>query len=218
MIVLHSVDAYIRGEKWFGSGNNYCTDSQLLFEYIVAKPEDLISSLTLSFFDKDGSVEINYPSSIWSAIDHNIVGRCFTANITSDLIKYGIEKAELVVNTNVRVYFHTAGMVITDRQKRNIDITSGKRIEIDLEHEEFNMLDFEGQFCNNDKGYSKDLCVNEEFERNSFNNYGCTSPFGPNKNFICKDPKKGIELMNLYRQNVDHVDSTCPQYRHLSNM
>ena len=34
-------------------------------------------------------------------------------------------------------------------------------------------------------GYRKDQCTDKTFEKEALELYGCTTPFGPNKNEIC---------------------------------
>ena len=39
---------------------------------------------------------------------------------------------------------------------------TGQRIELDLVHEAFDMLDFGGDLCVDDENYKKDMCVHNE--------------------------------------------------------
>ena len=41
------------------------------------------------------------------------------------------------------------------------------------------------------------------------NSYGCTTPFVPNKNAICKDQKVGRDALELYKNKFDSYNSSC---------
>ena len=84
---------------------------------------------------------------------------------------------------------------------------------LDIEHEIFDMLDFGGQFCNFDSGYNKDECVDQALEEKSLELYGCTTPFGKNKNEICTDTNDILLARNLsekyYPRTRSTFDTTC---------
>ena len=50
--------------------------------------------------------------------------------------------------------------------------------------------------------YGKDQCTDENFEKEALELYGCTTPFGPNKDRICDDTEnatKGRNLLDIRR-------------------
>ena len=53
------------------------------------------------------------------------------------------------------------------------------------------MLDFGGQPCETETGFDKDVCTESKLDKKSLEKFGCTSPFGPNKDKICKDYEIG---------------------------
>ena len=79
------------------------------------------------------------------------------------------------------------------------------------------MLDFGGEECkkNNREGheYNKDLCTHEAFEKKALALYGCTAPFGPNKDNICTDEKNASKVLGLYRdvfeKHIGNCDNPC---------
>ena len=77
-------------------------------------------------------------ASVWSIIDHETCGRCYTATPTENMIKHGIVQIDLEVLNGIVMYSHTPGMFITSQQKANLQIPPNKkrrRIQVDLEHE-----------------------------------------------------------------------------------
>ena len=54
-----------------------------------------------------------------------------------------------------------------------------------VEPELFEMKNDGGKPCNEDHMYDKDKCMDEAFEKYIVERYGCTTPFGQNKNNIC---------------------------------
>ena len=156
----------------------------------MPKLENLISYIEFNYFDIKKSSKIYskiLDSSIWSYTDSRKYGRCYTAKVTNEYIKYGIRQISLKFWSEVIIFFHTEGMFQTARQLTHLEMELGKQYHVDLEHGVFKMLDFGGEKCiENHKYYSKDLCTQEVFEKNVLGKYGCTSPFGRNKTLICK--------------------------------
>ena len=71
------------------------------------------------------------------------------------------------------------------------------------------MLDLGGQqHCNNEPDFNQDLCNDARVEKSSLRKIGCTTPFGLNKDKICKDQENGSKAIELYTEIfVDHVNS-----------
>ena len=88
-------------------------------------------------------------------------GRCYTAQPTKEMMSFGIRKVSIIVWARSIIFFHNPGMLTTDRQRNFIDIDNGRKFEIDMEYEIFQMLDFGGRQCINDKSYDKDICAQE---------------------------------------------------------
>ena len=65
------------------------------------------------------------------------------------------------------------------------------------------MLDYGGKPCQGEKDYKKDLCTQHDFENRSLEDYGCTSPFGPNKTRICEDPDSAKKILQRYHKVFD---------------
>ena len=181
----------------------------MLFESVVAKPEDLLVSIRYYFFDGQKNIRIaaNMSNNIWSSYDSKKDGRCFTAEPSQEIKKHGIEHIELyIMEKPVKVYFHTPGMFMNSPGKVSIEVGLNKKIKADLEHENFKMLDIDGLKCNNDINYRRDTCVHEDFEERAIKKYGCTTPFGPNKDKICRSSTIGLKVLEMYTETLkNHI-------------
>ena len=206
---------YTEKGKWVGyySKDENCTDPEALFESIVTKPKDLVYYINYRYFEPNVKSLMSYtqiPSEIWTYTDTQKYGRCFTAKPTAKMIGYGIREIRMRFWKAVVVFFHTAGMFETARQSTYLKIGSNRKFSVDLEHETFEMLDFGGEPCQNDQDYNKDKCTQLHFEKDSMDLYGCTSPFGPNKDNICEDMENGTAVMKMYKKIFnDHGSNDC---------
>ena len=54
--------------------------------------------------------------------------------------------------------------------------------------------------CNNEKDYSKDLCTDIAIQTESINKIGCTTPFGPDKNQICREQNESRAAKKIHHQ------------------
>ena len=79
------------------------------------------------------------------------------------------------------------------------------------------MLNSVKRHCQTGPKYDKDLCTEAKFERASLRKFGCTTPYGPNKDKICIDKTIGLKVMKLYTnwfkrgqgQDMSNCSSPC---------
>ena len=94
---------------------------------------------------------------------------------------------QLLVNSTIHI--HTPGMFSKGSKqlssKNNVEL--GKWYNLHVHYEMYELLDYGGAFCNNDKTYQLDTCNYNGTEKTSLEIVGCTTPFGPNKTKICTD-------------------------------
>ena len=218
-----NTDDYQKNGKWVGNSNmgaspdDVCQNPAILFESIVAKPTDVFKYISYRYFDKERlfstiAYAANKSSKIWSKVDTMRNGRCFTFTPTDEMIKFGIRTAYLQYLKPSIMFFHTKGMFKTTSVLTFIALHSKsfnnkhKRIYVQLNHEIFNMLDVEGQqHCNTEPDFDLDLCNEARLERK----IGCTTPFGPNKNRICRDQENGSKAMKHYTDNYYNCYGPC---------
>ena len=189
----------------FGDNEN-CTDPKKLFEYVITQPSDLIIGIKYSFFKRSTTEKIhpNMSNEMWSVIDHDTYGRCYTVRPTLKMIHDGIKQVQVYLSDDAEVFFHTPGMFATAGQPTTFMTYKGRKYEMVLEHEVYNMLEFGGNPCviNTKHGHNKDKCAFEEVESKIMEKFGCTTPFGPAKENICTNRTIG------YQGGKHHQDKT----------
>ena len=149
IISFKSYKDYRKNGKWFSEN---CTDPNLLFEHVVAKPDQLIKSIKFSYFDKketDKITKFQNTSQIWNLIDHDIYGRCMQITPTIEMIQFGIQRYELKFRYRPTVLFHSLGDFKTSRSPvTSVSPLSFSFSRIDLEYQVFDLLDIDGKPCN----------------------------------------------------------------------
>ena len=206
---------YRYGGKWVGNEN--CTNPEKLYESIIAKPEDLFQKISYSYLDGTPNTVENATSAsskIRSYFDTAIHGRCYTFKPTEEMLKSGIIHINLNLTKSVPIYFHTNGIFETNPYTPTSILASpSKKMYLDLDFIIYSMLDIGGKPCVTEPGYEKDSCTESKLDKTSLEKFGCTTPFGPNKDKICKDHENGSIVMELYSetmdQNVDNCYSPC---------
>ena len=139
---------------------------------------------------------------MWSAVDHDTYGRCYTVRPTLKMIHDGIKQVQVYLSDDAEVFFHTPGMFATAGQPTTFMTYKGTKYDMVLEHEVYNMLEFGGNPCITQHGHNKDKCAFEEVESKIMEKFGCTTPFGPAKENICTNRTIG------YQGGKHHQDKT----------
>ena len=133
----------------------------MLFISVIGKLEKLISKIKYHYFhhgEKDKNPDI------WHIIDHQNNGRCFMAIPTQEMINKGIKMIDVYVLADVKVIFLTPGTYLTTNIKSQVKLKLGKKVDLKLTHQVYDMIDYGGKICNHDLNYSKDFCSQEIFE------------------------------------------------------
>ena len=178
----------------------------------MAKSKDVVSYIEYSYFTKDKSDKVKLgDQEVWKITDMRKEGRCFTATPTANMTKYGIKEVTILLWIRARIFLHHEEFFIAERQKAFIDIKLQRRIYIDLDQEIFQFLNSKDEPCNKAPNYQKDRCIHQHIHDVSMERFGCTTPFGPNKNAICTDREIGRKALEFYREIVEknHTNSTC---------
>lgn len=113
------------------------------------------------------------------------------------------------------VFIHTPGMFLTYPEKAmkffgedvRLELTAkaelGLRYTWDVKHEVHELVEFNGNECNGEKQYRKDLCVDKIIQRESLENIGCTTPFGTDKSQICTNVSKARKALKIYDEGIN---------------
>jgi len=191
--------------KWATNKDN-CSDPKKLFESITFKQEDILESTY--YIHWNGTYEVDKNNKNWHPIDDMKFGHCITLNI-SDIHAIHIK---LLVNSTL--FFHTTGMfyevTMESLTQQSSSIKLGNYYNFNLKYEYWDfsrkLHDYDGIPCNDEKGYSKDLCYQREIDQELIENFGCTVPFGLNKTRICDNVTIGREASGTYCDAI-HTDN-----------
>ena len=190
--------------KWSSIGGSNCTDPKSLLESLVIKPKDLVSMFKFGYFNEDVKVHtLNLTSLNWySVIDTDRYGRCFTFKPSIDTIKNGIQSIKMRFNVKARVYIHHPELFrVRSFRVPTILVEQNHHVWVEIENEEFDMLDYGGEICNSQNNYSTFQCILGSFDQEAIEKFGCTSPFGLNKDKICQDNEKQNQVWKLFKKS-----------------
>ena len=190
---------YFFQSKWSVQGIEKCEDPKTLFHSIIFKPEHLLRRIEINDFEL--TIFPNDTASLLP-IDMKNYGRCYTLNLPSRILRNGVSKIRFLFASPVRVFVHNKGLLSMDRQARRkfVDVEIYKKYFVNVEHNIFEMLDLDGELCENEKKYSLDECVHNLLKKESMEKIGCVTPFGITKDNICKDPAKSREAFKLFSE------------------
>ena len=128
--------------------------------------ENLISTIEYYYFH--GEEETN--PNILHIIDHQNNGRCFMAIPTQEMISKGIKMIKVYVLADVKIIALTPRTYLTSRIKSQVKLKLGKKVDLKLTHQVYDMLDYGGNICNHDPDYSIDSCSEQVFEKKIIGN------------------------------------------------
>ena len=103
-------------------------------------------------------------------------------------------------------FFTTKGVLSMNEDARSYlaDVGPYKKSFFNVEHNIYKMLDLDGKLCEDEQDYSLDECVHNSLNKESMEKIGCVSPFGINKDNICKDPKRSKMAYELFSEYRDY--------------
>ena len=174
---------------------------------MVPKFEDLIYNITIAFHTRKERVVVtpdNYQNII-STTDRKTFGRCYVVIPTPEMISYGIKWIKVYGKVKLGFYVLTPGMLESTRKTNKKNLSPGQFLDIDVDHEVYQMLDYRGMLCDPDFAFRKDICENEALNNITFLKYGCTSPWGPDKTRICKTKAQNASLSAKLKQEWDNI-------------
>ena len=90
-------------------------------------------------------------------------------------------------------------------KQTNKNLSPGQYLDIDVDHEVYEMLEYRGVSCDPNFAFRKDICENEALNNITLSKYGCTSPWGPDKTGICKTKADNATLSTKLKQEWDNI-------------
>ena len=123
------------------------------------------------------------------------------------MVKYGIKWVKVYGKVELGVYLLTPGMLESTRQTNKQTIKLGQFVDIYVDHEVYEMLDYRNKSCNPDIAFRKDICENNALNNITLSKYGCTSPWGPDKTRICKTQVENSSLSTKLKEEWENIFS-----------
>ena len=198
---------------WSNKTIENCRNPRLLYYNIIWKLDELISKVKIYSFNMSNIVFKDNKNSLFSPIDTQNYGRCYTFLPPEQNLIDGIYRIRFVLKTKARIFVESNGVFGVKRSAENnfLDVSPLEKYHVMIDHSLYKMLDFQGVPCNNEKGYRLDKCVLNGLENESLKRIGCVSPFGITKDNICQDEQVAKKAFKLYREFRNH-------YRDLKNL
>ena len=193
---------YKNKAKWSNQIIENCGDPKSLYYNIIWKLEDLISKVDVNSFDMSKITFKENITALFSPIDSNPYGRCYTFQPPEQSLKDGIYRITFLVKAEARIFVNNNGVFGVKRaaETKFIDIYPSKKTIVNVEYSLYKMLDFQGTPCNNEKGYLLNKCVLNGLEKESLKMIGCVTPFGMTKENICQDEQDAKKVFQLYKE------------------
>ena len=97
-------------------------------------------------------------------LDSDRMRRCFTINPSDEIKKLGIAKMNIKPKTNLLIFVHSPGILRALRSpaKKTFYLFPNdpyKLIQFNVVHKQYELLDHDGEECENDPDYEIDSCV-----------------------------------------------------------
>ena len=197
---------YKNKAKWSNQTMKNCGDPKSIYYNIIWKLEDLISKVQVYSFDMSRIAFKDNKTALFSPIDSNTYGRCYTFQPPEQSLKDGIYRMKFFVIAEARIFVNNNGVLGVKRaaESKFIDVYPNKKTQVNVEYSLYKMLDFQGTPCNNEKGYLLNKCVLNGLEKESLKMIGCATPFGMTKENICQDEQDAKKAFQLYKEFRNH--------------
>ena len=190
-------------EIWTGNGTeDFCNDPSALYEEMTKDPfNSVVSAVT---------VNLNFNLTAYTTKDDWVNGRCYEFELPKDT---KITTMEFRFWNSAYVYIHSPGS-FHGTDYWDIQVLIGKVIFVNILHEVFEVLDFDGQPC---KKYpnGRDKCIDDKIHEISMEELGCTSPYGQNKSNICTNHGKSSKAYSIFEDltlnNLTEANKYCPR-------
>ena len=185
-----------------------CNDPEKLFESLVPKLEDLIYNITFAFFTRRETRVVVTPENtqgIISTTDRRKYGRCYIVTPTTEMISYGIRYIQVFGKVRIAIYHLAPGMLESTIKTDYKTLRLGQFLDIDVDHEIYEMLEYRGVACNPDVAFRRDVCYYEDLNNITLSKYGCTPPWGSDKTKICKTKAENTSLSTKLNQEWEKI-------------
>ena len=192
-----SPEEYFEQGKWVGSGDpDFCKDPAQLYEKVVGDASSIID-----FIDLVGpELVLKGSEDKFTYLDHpELMGRCFSVPFpeNAEISKVNIQATE---EEEIDVKFHASGNYY-DPDYKYMHVQPQMWIDVDLNNEIFNVLDYDGNQCRHyTENSTRDTCIIDYMTSKSMETFGCTTPYLTDKSNICTDQEKALKANEFYKE------------------
>ena len=154
---------YLNDHSWVGDGNIECTDPKILHDRIVYNLDELILDYFLLMTYPKQLYEVLYFNDSRIELDkftHYELGQCHTLTFKNDLTTEGIYSVVFYAPAlgGLIVYLHQKGNMISDLPGGNMYMKWTENTISKIEHEQVNLLDYNGMDCRFEDDYNFEKC------------------------------------------------------------
>ena len=204
-----------------------------MLEEIVAKPSDFIRRIYYYHIEpRNGSTKTKInptlDNPVLSPHDTWNFGRCFTALPTEEMIQRRITRVIIYPKiTKVRghgignhgglIWFTPAIFLHMPKMFKEIKFHGITAIYADMENRHDFTMDFQVHTkqevrsvpsCEGNLTYDYEGCVDNYIEIETLRRFGCTTPFGRNKEHICDNVTIASQVLEVYKKYWGHLNTT----------
>ena len=194
----------------------------------MAKPTDLIKSIKYYYRDYSKGCkkcylskkfEPNFDNGISSINDHPRYGGCYTATASKEMILRKILRVKLYLKIPRNASF--APTVLSHRPGDFMDTAFARippllnaeewfRNDYFLDYEVHNKQEFVSEPpCETKEDHNYDKCVHSYIENKTLAKFGCTTPWGLNKDKICTNATIGKQVYKMYETTWKNDSKAC---------
>ena len=168
---------------------------------------DLLYNITIAFHSNKTRVVVTPENfhGIISTTDRKSYARCYIVIPSPEMLRDGIKWMKVYGKVKLQFFILTPGMLESSRVWNLRTLKPGQFLDINVDHEVYEMLEYRGVRCNPDFAFRKDTCENEALNNITLSKYGCTSPWGPDKTKICKTKAENGSLSTKLKQEWDNI-------------
>ena len=160
----------------------------------------------VSVTDNDNNRELIDPQnqSYWKFSEDRYYGCCHTFFMPKSSQWKPVQMLEFIMKDSVYFMVHSPGSFLTIAKKYtyfyNITNLILSRQKHKIDYDVYEMLDYNGQYCEKKPYYDRDKCNEAALLKESMEKVGCTWPFLKNKTRICTEKdaaKKAQEIAKM---------------------
>ena len=161
-----SVKEYLKEGRW--QDEQRCPNGQEVFEAIIPDVKDFIKTVEVVFLDTPTLwIDSNTFEQYFVRSDTSNLFRCYTSNFPKQILDQGIVVIQFRTKRTARIHLHSHGMFFGPKrfQKKELEIYVGGYYSSSVDNEVYQVLDLDGEACNQSASYDRDACIKKELNK-----------------------------------------------------